>query len=350
MAEKKAFVFDTNFIIQIQKLDSVIENLKEVYTVYVSQVSIDERIAQECRNKKAEYDDLELIKEKYKSIAKVEILHTYERFSAYLIKGMQTNYEQSFGNNIIPFFKDEQTFSTVIDRANKKLPPFSAEKGASDKGFKDCILWLSLLSFFKDHGEDEVVFTTDDQIFLKNAEFLVDEFQQITGKKIEIKPNSYYKEIITPQKEEKTPLPKTTESLPLDLDSLRDQINSIMNSFCTVITENYYGDENWLRTFITSIKFDADCIAIIFENMGSVLHAHLLDKAIPASKLLNANPGIKDDDAEIPINEVEKAVKLYESIKANYPELLNQLFEASAKILNNNFVVSQSVSEDELPF
>ena len=57
MAEKKAFVFDTNFIIQIQKLDSVIENLKEGYTVYVSQVSIDERIAQECRNKKAEYDN-----------------------------------------------------------------------------------------------------------------------------------------------------------------------------------------------------------------------------------------------------------------------------------------------------
>lgn len=350
MAEKKAFVFDTNFIVQIKELDTVVENLKEGYTVYVSQVSIDERIAQECRAKRIEYEDLEICRQKFRYIADIKIVHSYEQYSAYLCKKMKENYAQTFGSNIIPFFINEFTFSSVIDRANKKIPPFSSEKGASDKGFKDCLLWLSLMSFFKDQGEDEVIFTTDDQAFLKNEKFFVNEFQQITGKKIEIKPNSYYKEIITPPKEEKTPLPKATDTLPIDLDSLRDQISLVMGSFCTVITENYFGDVNWIRAFTTSIKFDADCLAIIFGNMGSVLHAYLLDKTIPATKLLSANSGVKDDDAEIPINDVEKAVKLYENIKTNHPELLNQLFEASAKILNNNYVVSKSVSEEELPF
>lgn len=54
--------------------------------------------------------------------------------------------------------------SAMIDRANHRLPPFSAEKNASDKRFKDCLLWLSLLAYFKEHGEDHVVFVMDDKI------------------------------------------------------------------------------------------------------------------------------------------------------------------------------------------
>ena len=44
MAEKKAFVFDTNFIIQNQNLDEALDKLKEKFSVYITQVSIDERI------------------------------------------------------------------------------------------------------------------------------------------------------------------------------------------------------------------------------------------------------------------------------------------------------------------
>ena len=55
-------MFDTNFIIQNSKLDEVVKNLKENYTVYVTQVSIDERISQQCRNLKAEFDEIENLK------------------------------------------------------------------------------------------------------------------------------------------------------------------------------------------------------------------------------------------------------------------------------------------------
>ena len=55
MDEKKAFIFDTNFIIQNQQLDEVIDNLDESYSVYVTQVSIDERIAQNCRELKKQF-------------------------------------------------------------------------------------------------------------------------------------------------------------------------------------------------------------------------------------------------------------------------------------------------------
>lgn len=55
MDEKKAFIFDTNFIIQNQQLDEVIDNLDESYSVYVTQVSIDGRIAQNCRELKKQF-------------------------------------------------------------------------------------------------------------------------------------------------------------------------------------------------------------------------------------------------------------------------------------------------------
>lgn len=45
MEEKTAFVFETNFIIQVKNLDEVVENLRDKFSVYVAQVSIDERIA-----------------------------------------------------------------------------------------------------------------------------------------------------------------------------------------------------------------------------------------------------------------------------------------------------------------
>lgn len=42
MAEKKAFVFDTNFIIQNQNLNDALDKLKEKFSIYITQVSIDE--------------------------------------------------------------------------------------------------------------------------------------------------------------------------------------------------------------------------------------------------------------------------------------------------------------------
>lgn len=45
MLKKKAFIFDTNFIIQNKNLEEVLDKVKEQFFVYVAQVSIDERIA-----------------------------------------------------------------------------------------------------------------------------------------------------------------------------------------------------------------------------------------------------------------------------------------------------------------
>ena len=140
MVEKKAFVFDTNFIIQNQNLDEVLDTLKEQYSVYITQISIDERIAQNCRDLKAQFDEAETCKMKFIRFATINFKKTYEEESAAYQKGIQTKYEYYFGDHIIPFTKDGDMLAKIIDRANKRIPPFSAAKDASDKGFKDCLL------------------------------------------------------------------------------------------------------------------------------------------------------------------------------------------------------------------
>ena len=177
MAAKKAFIFDTNFIIQNQNLDEALDKLKEGHVVYVTQVSIDERIAQQCRELKAKFEEAERCKNKFIAFATISFKKTYEEESAFYKTGVQARYESYFGDQIIPFLKTGETFTSIIERANGRIPPFSSAKDASDKGFKDCLLWLSILNYFKNNGESEVIFVTDDKsAFRNNTEFLQNEF------------------------------------------------------------------------------------------------------------------------------------------------------------------------------
>lgn len=100
MDEKKAFIFDTNFIIQNQQLDEVIDNLDESYSVYVTQVSIDERIAQNCRELKKQYAEVERCQQEYAHFVTVKLKKTYDEECDYYQKGIQTKYEKLFADRI----------------------------------------------------------------------------------------------------------------------------------------------------------------------------------------------------------------------------------------------------------
>ncbi len=158
MGEKKAFVFDTNFIIQNKDLVAVVSNLQDNYTVYVTQVSIEERIAQLCREVKNKFDKLSALKKEYAKLAKISMLKSCSKYVDEYRKEVQANYDKLFSSQIIPYPKTAEFFSEVLNRAYEKQPPFSNADNASDKGFKDSLIWLSMLSFFKENGENTVLF------------------------------------------------------------------------------------------------------------------------------------------------------------------------------------------------
>ena len=349
MTDKKAFIFDTNFIIQNKHLNKVVENLEEEYNVYVTQVSIKERIAQKCREIKEKYDEVEHCIKEHNRIAKIQFEITYEEYCQAIESHLQNNYNTLFGDRIIPYYSNGDTLDVILNRANKKEPPFSSAKNASDKGFKDCLLWLSLLEYFKTNGETEVVFVTEDGGFKDNIDYLCDEFGRITGKNIVIKPNSYYNELLELEKEE--PTPKNPKPLP-DFSALRDRIQKTIYDLCFVVSEDYWGNEIEESVFLLSEKVDELDAIFFFSDLEKTVREHMLEKDIPTEVVFSALESFSPVMHSVSINTLEHTLRLYEEIQEKYSEYENQFYTAVVNMFNRNYVEPKDevVINDDLPF
>lgn len=84
----------------------------------------------------------------------------------------------------LPVCKDSQ-FTNILETSIKKLPPFEGVKGKADKGFKDAVIWFSLIDYAKEHPTD-YIFVTEDNIFqdYENKKWLYNFFEENTGQKI----------------------------------------------------------------------------------------------------------------------------------------------------------------------
>ena len=348
MTEKKAFILDTNFIKQTKDLDEVIANLSDRFSVYVTQVSVDERIAQECRKVKARHKELDEIKKRFADIAQIKTLKTCEKEQETYRTGMQKKYKEAFKERLIPFLKDGVMLSAVLERAYSKTPPFSSEDHASDKGFKDALIWESLLVFFKEKGENEVLLITDDGGFTKNADDLCAEFAEVTGKKLFIHPNSYYRELLKPELVDE---PKQPPQI-LNVEVLRQRIQEMLKKLCYAQSEDYWGNEVSEETFILRSKVDSTYVKTVFDNIEKVRLDYLFDVEIPASAILDLDDRITDTKCRIPMTAIDDIVKLYEEIKAQYPDYIEQFVLAAVHAINGHYHEQSKAdySDDELPF
>lgn len=59
----------------------------------------------------------------------------------------------------------EKRYSFIVERAIKKKPPFEGKGNNSDKGFKDTLLWESILEFIEGNDGYNVLFYTKDKMF-----------------------------------------------------------------------------------------------------------------------------------------------------------------------------------------
>lgn len=351
MENKAAFVFDTNFIIQVKKLDEVVSNLSDHFSVYVTQVSIDERIAQQCRELKSQFEELDAIKEKYEKIASIRPTTTYETRASQYKTGIQSNYEKLFGNKIIPLPKDEDTFTEVLDRAYRKVAPFSSADNASDKGFKDSLIWISLLRYFKNNGEENIIFVTSDNGFKNNIDALTKEFCEITGKTIEIQDNSYYKQLLEVEQPHQEAT-SVSEILP-DVTQIRERIQTSLDSICAVEVEGAWGEPEWWPTFTLWKAVDGDYMQAVFDALRHNISEHLFDKSVPASEVLSLDSRLTDGNANIPMAALEDCLILHNEIKKYYPDYMEQFYSTSAKIINQNYKgepVEIDEEDGELPF
>ena len=83
--------------------------------------------------------------------------------------------------NILSICKEEK-FVRIVERALNKEAPFEGKDKKSDKGFKDALIWESILEFAEENDGDYIFFTAD-KGFKKELQM---EFKELTGKNIEI--------------------------------------------------------------------------------------------------------------------------------------------------------------------
>lgn len=355
MTEKSAIVLDTNFVIEnMSELSNLHKKLSENYNVYITEVSIKERISQKYIDLKSKYIEIENFKNKQSNYIIVQLKRTFdERFKSeekYTIEG----YNKEFGDYIIKLNPDNNLFNTVLDRVSKKIAPFSNDKNASDKGLKDTLIWLSMLQYFKDNDKEiNIIFITNDKGFLNRIDELQQEFNTVTGKSIEIKNNSHYLVLLGEEKsvavEEIKPKSELTD---IEKQSIRERIEGTINDMCNIENYDYWGNQQTERTFTSNERFDVNYTEKLFDSLKTILDDHIFENQINASSVLSLDDRI-EDNYPIPMQALDEVNKLYENIKDKYSEFINPFYSAVCEILNRNYVVKNTYSayeDEDIPF
>lgn len=99
-----------------------------------------------------------------------------------ILKKLMRDYIEIYNINIVK--TKNISLQNILNRAINKNKPFVGENGNSDKGFKDAVLWESIIEYAKKtENKRFILFTKNVQDFPKELE---DEFKSFTNKKIEI--------------------------------------------------------------------------------------------------------------------------------------------------------------------
>ena len=334
---KQALIFDTNFIIEHSKdLNTVVEKLSKTYEVFVTQLSIDERISQQYLDLKAKYDNAKKIANEIKSFAKLEFIKDFEDAYSATKTWVQNNYTQLFPNKIIPFSKSEETYAEIIDRVYKKKAPFIAK--SSDKGFKDTILWLSLIEYFsKNKDFESITFVSNDHGFTENTESLQEEFKEKTKLNIEINNNDFLNQMIIEKKDIEVRNSDLKNITSEELNDLRQEIQNSLKNVC--IGYSYDPDVDGYRSFPLfklNEYIEINQIENMFENLSKVLFRDLFATEFVFGDLFN-NLYIFKEQYYISREKIEALNSLYNKIKKNYKQLLPQFFKVVKETINQNY-------------
>lgn len=178
--EKRADFTSFNFNTTYQNVIDMINQL-DIYTQVV--LVIPSVVWHEMERQIIEKHD-ELI-QSYKSTIKKRLFPEYSiqenieiNYPKYIeAKIVEYKENLSSGINIVkelPIASNSR-FDSIVKRAFSKSPPFEGKDKKSDKGFKDALLWESILEFALKHPNSKIIYYSKDNVF---GDFLQSEFEE----------------------------------------------------------------------------------------------------------------------------------------------------------------------------
>ena len=343
--EKDIIIFDTNFVVGNKStFANIIKQLQEKADVFLPEIVLQERLSQQWRELKERFDEIEKIKTKH-----VDLISSLQYKSTFEVKYKKKKesviklYEAVFGKDkIIPI--DSTSFAEILDRAYKKLPLFKEEKNASDSGFKDTMLWLSLVTFFQKYKTSQnVVLMTDDKVFTYYKENLQKEFKEKTSLNIIIQNGEYYKVLLGEVKNiDVNKEHKESIETEVDLSAIRKRIADALFEFTEI-----YDEGRWQNRFTIDKAIDKTQALWIINNLETKRREYLLSKFIPADKLFGEDYKIKGY-YYIPIETLDEIAKIKEYLEINFREGLEPFYIEFANCINGR--IRRIIDDDDLPF
>lgn len=195
---KISVVIDTNFLFvskikdftnlkfmcNLERLINVVieNNLIDIVTIAIPRVVVKEVIQQQCEQY---YDNIgRLNSMKFPNID-IKVVDEYasilERKFKYELN-LLTN-DKKVKIKILEY-PSEKNFHSTIERAIEKKPPFEGVEKQSDKGFKDAILWQSLIEYKNSNKDELITLLTRDKIFSDKE--LISEYKRLFNQDITI--------------------------------------------------------------------------------------------------------------------------------------------------------------------
>lgn len=204
---------------------------------------------------------------------------------------IRENIVQIFDGNIIPCLSKE-CFDEVYKRAISKMPPFNDASKSSDKGFKDTLIWISILDYAKNNGDQNFIFLTKDKGFITQKETLKDDFYKKTSGKIEI---LSYIEPATPKNSASSKTPTDTEEqknnediidIYRSLENFRQDLISSLDNIIFDIDLDNWGQEIRTKRFEISTLIDYGFLYNFKNKFNNILKTNIMNETIDPSDFL----------------------------------------------------------------
>ena len=94
----------------------------------------------------------------------------YSDFICQTINAYRANLSSDINKVIELPIASEARYRSIVKRAFYKQPPFEGKDKKSDKGFKDALLWESILEFTAQHTSANIIYYSQDNIFGQHLE------------------------------------------------------------------------------------------------------------------------------------------------------------------------------------
>lgn len=328
-------IFDTNIITENKnKLSEIKEKIEEIADIYIPKIVIEEVQAQKSRSISDDYLKIQGIIKKNKDSF---IYEEKFKLSDVITKSENAIEEwlKNYCNNILEYKKVDM--NDILSRLKYKKAPFINEIGSSDKGFKDTIIWLSIMEKESLQEYKKIILITNDKTgFVKRREELYEEYKEryLTDIRICSSIEEVYQELeISSDEQQDIQIEnhKIQEQKNENIQDIKKELNSCIDHIVSFVYDDNWGNEQRVDRFVIYTKMKDEDIECFLILLGDYLKENLFFERIDMSDIL-FRCGIESAGETVRSKYLNELNEIYIRIKDN-----RDLYKPFIKFIKENF-------------